>query len=124
MLTGIGIDIVDIDRIAEVAKKWGDPFLHKVFTPAEIAYCSSKPAPMQHFAVRFAAKEAFAKAIATGWDSEFRWHDVEIDNNRAGKPELILHGSLQRKYHQSRIHLSLSHTHASAAAMVTLESAE
>ena len=76
MVKGIGIDVVEIKRIREIMDKWGDKFLKKVFTEREISYAQSKINPAQHFAARFAAKEAFAKAAATGWKGSFRWKDI------------------------------------------------
>jgi holo-[acyl-carrier protein] synthase len=121
MIKGIGVDTIEIDRIGRVIKQWDRHFLRKIFTPREIAYCQSKPNTIQHFAVRFAAKEAFAKAIATGWRSTFRWQDVEIENDLAGKPKIVLHGKLEQQFSLAAVHLSLSHTHTSAVAMVVLE---
>ena len=121
MIKGIGVDIVDIARLESVTEEWNNRFLRKVFTPKEIAYCESKTHSIQHFAVRFAAKEAFAKAIATGWKGAFRWKDVEIENDASGKPTIKLHGKLEQVFFPSTIHLSLSHTHTSAVAVVVLE---
>ncbi len=121
MIKGIGVDVVDITRLERVAEEWQHRFLRKIFTPLEITYCESKPMPIQHFAVRFAAKEAFAKAIATGWNHAFRWHDVEIENDVTGKPIIKLHGKLEQVFFPNIIHLSLSHTRTSAVAVVVLE---
>ena len=120
MIKGIGVDVVDIARLERVADEWKHRFLRKVFTNAEIAYCESKAHPIQHFAVRFAAKEAFAKAIANGWAHAFRWQDVEIENDGSGKPRIKLHGKLEQVF-PNTIHLSLSHTQTTAVATVVLE---
>lgn len=121
MIKGVGIDAIEIERIERVIAQWDQHFLRKIFTPREIAYCKSKPNTIQHFAVRFAAKEAFAKAIATGWRSAFRWQDVEIENDLAGKPKIVLHGRLEQQFSLAAVHLSLSHTHTNAVAVVVLE---
>lgn len=121
MITGIGIDIVEIDRVARIVEKWTEKFLEKIFTDGEIEYCRSKTNAAQHFAARFAAKEAFAKAIATGWSETFHWKEVEVNNEFSGKPTLVLHGKTKERFADVVIHLSLSHTHATAAAFVILE---
>ena len=124
MITGLGIDIVEIDRIAHIVEKWTEKFLQRIFTEREIEYCRSKPNAPQHFAARFAAKEAFAKAITTGWNETFHWKDVEVENEFTGQPRLVLHGGMAERFSSARIHLSLSHTHTTAAAVVILERRE
>lgn len=121
MIRGIGIDIEEIPRITALVEKWGDRFLHKVFTTQEIEYCLAKPKPAQHFAARFAAKEAFAKALGTGWGSEFRWKDVEICNEGSGKPCIIPHNLVESKVGKSTISVSISHSRMFVAAVVTIE---
>ncbi len=121
MITGIGIDVVEIDRIERVITKWTEKFLERIFTAKEIEYCRSRVNAAQHFAARFAAKEAFAKAIATGWAEAFHWQDIEIENELSGRPRIVLHRSLGQRYGHATIHLSLTHTHATAAAVVILE---
>jgi holo-[acyl-carrier protein] synthase len=75
---GIGIDIVNIARIEKAIHRWGERFLRRTFTPAEIAYCAAKTVPWQHYSGRFAAKEAVFKALGTGWSRGIGWLDVEI----------------------------------------------
>lgn len=117
---GIGIDIEEIRRFEELTGQWGRRFEQRLFTENEIEYCRQKARPPQHFAARFAAKEAFAKAIGTGWTGAFRWKDVEVRNDVSGKPLLIVHDSLCSRFGHLDIHLSLSHSGAYVTAMVVL----
>jgi holo-[acyl-carrier protein] synthase len=122
MIQGIGIDIIEIDRIRDIIERHGDRFLDRVFTAGEIAYCSSKKIPFQHFAARFAAKEAFSKAIATGWRGEFRWKDIEVSNNEMGRPSVTVHGNLAGSLGIEKVHISLSHSDNAVVAFVVIES--
>ena len=121
MIRGIGIDIEDVSRIKDMIRRYENKFLERIFTENEIRYCLAKGNPSMHFTARFAAKEAFSKAIGTGWRDTFRWKDVEIDNNDLGKPSIILHNEAREKFSSFAIHISLSHTSAYAAAFVVLE---
>ena len=96
MIFGIGIDIIEIDRIKKSIEKYGDVFLNKIFTATEVEYCLSKKNKFQHFAARFAAKEAISKALATGWSKGFKWKDIEIFNEASGMPNVRLSGNLQK----------------------------
>src|SRR3989338_2695769 len=104
MIKGIGIDIIEIDRVKEAVEKYGDNFLAKIYTPREIKYCRSHKAyKFPELAVRFAAKEAYAKALGTGIGGLGRkhrgvfWKDIEIVNNAFGKPEIYIKGKLAKK---------------------------
>ncbi len=121
MIRGIGIDAVEVERIENTMRNWEERFLDKVFTPRERDYCLSKFKPAQHFAVRFAAKEALSKAVATGWAGSFRWKDVEVVNAPSGRPEIRLSGGLARVLAGCAIHLSLTHSESSAVAVVIVE---
>lgn len=121
MVRGIGVDIIEIDRIHQSIEEFGGHFLHKIFTPGEIAYCSAKPIAAQHFAARYAAKEALSKALSTGWAGEFRWKDVEIFNEPSGKPRVELHGTLREKLAHCSVLVSLSHSDSLVVAMVVIE---
>ncbi|MCX6138204.1 MAG: holo-ACP synthase [Ignavibacteriales bacterium] len=121
MITGIGIDIIEISRIAESLREYGDTFAGKLFTDREREYCISKANPAQHYAARFAAKEAFSKAIGTGWSGEFEWKRVEVMNNDAGKPELVFFGKMASLMAGLSIHLSLSHSNTAVVACVVIE---
>jgi holo-[acyl-carrier protein] synthase len=121
MVRGIGVDIIEIDRIRNSIESLGDRFLRKIFTAREIAYCNSKPKTFQHFAARFAAKEALAKAVSSGWAGEFRWKDVEVMNEPSGKPVLELHGLMQHTLAHCVVFVSLSHSDHHVVAMVVVE---
>lgn len=121
MVKGIGVDIIEIERIRKSIGDLGDSFLQKIFTSSEIAYCNSKPNAFQHFAARFAAKEALSKAVATGWAGEFRWKDVEVMNEPSGKPLLTLHGSMKELLSRCSVFVSLSHSDHHVVAIVVLE---
>ena len=121
MIRGVGVDIIEIDRIQKSIDEVGEHFLRKLFTDNEIAYCSSKRVAAQHFAARFAAKEALSKAVSTGWTGEFRWKDVEIANEETGQPRIVLHGSLQATLSRCSVFVSLSHSHSHVVAMVVIE---
>lgn len=124
MIIGTGIDIIEIERIAaRVGRDTG--FRELVFSKDEINYCDSKTFPFQHYAARFAAKEAFLKAIGRGWDSGLSLFEIEIVNEPNGKPGLRLSGQTEKELESlgiHLIHLSLSHLKDIATAIVILES--
>jgi holo-[acyl-carrier protein] synthase len=125
MNLGIGIDVVQNDRIADSLSRFGDRFLRRIYTEAETAYCQSCARPEIHFAARFAAKEAAFKALGTGWSGGVRWRDVEVRRQGSGQPELLLHGvALERAsaLGSTRFHVSLTHDRTISAAVVILES--
>lgn len=116
MIKGIGIDIIEIDRIKEVVEKYGDNFLSKIYSDKEINYCRNrKTFKYPELAARFAAKEAYSKAVGTGM-AGFNWREIEISNNSSGKPFILLKGKKK-----SKVHVSLSHSRDYAVAFVTLE---
>ena len=115
MILGQGIDIIEVERIAKAIERWGDDFLKHVFTDQEIAYAKKHRFPNQHFAARFAAKEAVLKAI--GENSEIGWKDIEIINQRNGKPSCIFHD----KNFNQKILISMSHTKKYAVANAIIE---
>lgn len=121
MIKGIGVDIIEIERIRESIESRGNRFLEKVFTPHEIAYCAAKANSAQHYAARFAAKEALSKALSTGWAGEFRWKDVELTNDPSGQPHIALHGPLRDGLAGNAVHVSLSHSHSHVVAMVIID---
>ena len=124
MIVSIGIDIVEVYRISETIQRT-PRFVERVFTPRERAYCDAKgAASAQSFAARFAAKEAFLKALKTGWRGRITWQDMEILNDAQGVPTLEIKGearSLLEKMGAEKIHLSISHTTDHAVAQVILE---
>ncbi len=121
MVRGIGVDIIEIERVRESIAKTGRHFIDKVFTDAEIAYCTGKRDSTQHFAARFAAKEAVSKALATGWSGSFRWKDVEVTNDLLGRPEVSLYGQLKETVGNATVLVSLSHSLTHVVAMVIIE---
>ena len=125
MIVGTGVDISEVDRIAAAVKRFGDRFLQRVFTPAEIRYCMAKPNAAERLAARFAAKEAGMKAIGTGLHYGVTWQDVEVLQMPGQRPVLQFHGKAAEfaaRLGCKRTHLSLSHTREQAIAYVILES--
>ncbi len=120
-IQGVGVDVVDVQRLKKVLEQQGAYFVGKVFTDAELAYCQSKKNPHEHFAARFAAKEAVAKAMRTGWSGAFRWRDVEVVNEPSGAPKLILYREVAEALANSQLHLSMSHTENTVVAFVVIE---
>jgi holo-[acyl-carrier protein] synthase len=123
LVFGIGTDIIETSRVEEKLRRTGG-LKNRVFTPREIAYCEAKAKSAQHFAARFAAKEAFLKAIGTGWRGGYRFVDIEILNNEQGKPELVVRGKVKDFCVENGItgfHVSLSHIKDLAKAVVVLE---
>jgi holo-[acyl-carrier protein] synthase len=121
MVKGIGVDIMEIQRIQKSIDGLGQAFLQKIFTSGEIRYCQSKSNMAQHFAARFAAKEAVSKALATGWRGDFAWKDVEVMNDTLGQPHITLYGRLKDALAQSTVFVSLSHSESHVVAMVVIE---
>ena len=120
-VNSIGVDICDIKRMRDIEKKFKKRFLQKIFTPAEIDYCEKKYNKHSSFAARFAAKEAFLKAVGTGLRDGFLWKDIEIDNDEFGKPFFKFHGHTAKVISNRTVHLSVSHTDKDAIAFVIIE---
>ena len=123
MIAGLGIDLIEIERIAfSISKEAG--FRELIFSPKEIDYCEGKTHKFQHYAARFAAKEAFFKALGTGWMGGTAFNEVEVSNDDKGKPELILLGETKKSMESwgiIKISLSLSHLATVASAVVIIE---
>ena len=123
MIISTGIDIIEVERVQkELERDHG--LKEKLFTPVEIAYCTSKHFPFQHFAVRYAAKEAFFKALGTGWRHGMQFSEICISNRENGQPELSLSGKVKEFANDlgiSKIHVSLSHLKNIATAIVIIE---
>jgi holo-[acyl-carrier protein] synthase len=120
---GIGVDLVNIPRIRAAIERWEERFLRRVFTDSEIAYCRARRDPAQHFAARFAAKEAGLKALGTGLRLGVRWRELEVQRERGQAPTLVLTGrcreiSLARG--GRRMLLALSHDGEYAVAQAML----
>lgn len=123
-LLGIGVDVVDVKRMKIVLDARGAPLIKKLFTENEIAYCAAKKNPHEHYAARFAAKEAVSKAMQTGWSGKFRWRDVEVINNPSGAPRVILHDFVAQQLEHCSVHISLSHTENTVVAFAIIEKNE
>jgi holo-[acyl-carrier protein] synthase len=123
MIISIGIDIVEVYRIRETMQRT-PRFVERVFTSGEREYCEAKgAAASQSFAARFAAKEAFLKALKTGWRGKISWKDIEVVQDGNGSPVLNVTGEAERLLEAmgaDRIHISLSHTADHAVAQVLL----
>jgi holo-[acyl-carrier protein] synthase len=116
---GTGIDVVEVERISAAISRHGEPFLARIFTSGERAYCESRKNPAPHYAARFAAKEAAAKALGTGIGKHAGLHDLEVVTNSAGAPQLRLSGAAAAFASENgiaEIHISLTHTREYAAA--------
>jgi holo-[acyl-carrier protein] synthase len=126
MIFGIGIDTIEVERIKHAIEHYGAQFTERIFAEHEIAYCTARLKQYEHFAARFAAKEAFAKALGTGVRRRFRWKEVTVRNQMSGKPMIELHGSMidraakliGREFH---IELSMTHTAEIAEAIAIIE---
>ena len=127
MIAGIGIDHIEISRIKKIIKKEKERFLERIFSEGEIKYCEGKKNKYQHYAARFAAKEAVYKALTPEGKAApegIKWRDIEVVNNESGKPEIILRNkalSFAKKIKVSKIYLSLSHNNDTAISQVILE---
>jgi holo-[acyl-carrier protein] synthase len=125
MIVGIGIDIVEVERIRGVYLRHGERFTSRILTPGERAYVLQHKDPAQRLAGRWAAKEAALKALGTGLAEGIRWQDAEILPDERGKPLLRLHGlGLQRAHtlHAGIFHVTITHSDGLAMAQVILES--
>ena len=123
MIIGLGVDVIEIERIRKLIKKYGDTFLNRCFNIGEIEYCNSKANRYQHYAGKFTAKEAVFKALKTYWTEGFKWKDITIINNDYGAPEACLSGLLKGRADELKItmvHISISHCHQYAVAIALL----
>ncbi len=123
MIKGTGIDIVEVARIAQSLGK-DERFRELVFAEEEVAYCENQSKNFESYAGRFAAKEAFLKALGTGWRGELQFHDLVFMNDELGKPYLVLKGKSKEVlhvYNHCIVHVSISHTSHYATAMVIIE---
>lgn len=122
-LIGLGIDVVEIDRISAALERHEEAFERKIFTSSEIEYCRRQKRPATHFAARFAAKEAIAKALGTGIGEQAAWTDLEIQRRESGEPHVVLSGAAKRKASElgvREIKISLTHAREYAAANAVL----
>lgn len=118
----IGTDIIECSRIAGMIEKHGDTFVHRVFTSGEIDYCSNKKTACQHFAGRWAAKEAVMKTLGTGWGQGVQWTDIELVRGSTGTPSIRLSGQaaqIAARLGIDHVLISISHTEGYAIAFAT-----
>ena len=124
MLVGTGLDLVSLTRFKSFTQRHGERGLLRLFTQSELDYCLAHVDPTPSLAARFAAKEAFFKAVGTGMGQGGGWRDVEVIRLASGRPRLMLHGRAASTAHELQvrtIHLSLTHTADTAGAFVVLE---
>ena len=124
-LLGLGIDMIETERIDRSIERFGVKFMQRVFTPGEIAYCQSMKFPGRHFAARFAAKEALSKAFGTGIGKMMGWRDIDVHKKESGEPFVVLSGGakvLAKERGVRTVLISLSHTHQHAVAVIALQS--
>ncbi len=124
MIIGTGVDIAEVPRIRESVERFGDRFLHRIFTEGEIRYCEAKATRFESYAARFAAKEAGMKALGTGWSHGVRWRDIEVVRPKGQRPTIQFHGqaaAIAAKLGSKNISLSITHTAEQALAHVILE---
>jgi len=124
MIHGTGIDLVDIDRLEKILRKWDTRFLNMLYSPEEIGYCTKKAYPAIHYAARFAAKESFLKSLGLGLGMGIKLKDIEVRNDAQGRPILNLNGRASEILEErgiTSVHVSLSHSRIQAGAVVILE---
>jgi holo-[acyl-carrier protein] synthase len=123
-ILGTGMDLVELDRIRQARARFGERFLHRCFTPGELAFCFQQADPTPRLAARFAAKEAGAKALGTGIARGIGWCDIEVVRHPGERPTIQLHGRASehaRRLGVSGLHLSMTHGRQVAGAQVILE---
>ena len=119
-IIGIGTDITECLRIARMIERHGELFIDRIYTPEEIKYCQSRKQATQHFAGRWAAKEAILKALGTGWQRGISWRDIEIRNEPGGKPIVAVRGGVKDVVEElgiAEIQISISHCRSHATAL-------
>ena len=118
-IVGIGTDIVECLRIGRMIEQHGELFLNRVYTPREVRYCQARKYATEHFAGRWAAKEAILKCLGTGWTRGMCWTDMEIRNDQSGQPRVLVCGGAKERAQCLRISdilISISHCRAYAMA--------
>ncbi len=122
-IVGIGVDLVEVDRMEKAMFGHPDRFRKRVFTALEVEYCEPRKNHFEHYAARFAAKEAVMKALGTGWRKGVAFSEIEVCRTEAGKPEIVLHGKTKQQAEKAGVlhaYLSISHTKRYAVAQVLL----
>ncbi len=120
----VGVDLVEVERLADVMGRRGERFASRVFTPGERAYCDERPRPAVHYAGRFAVKEAVLKALRTGWVKGITWQDVEVETGPGGEPSATLSGGALARAEAmglTTLHISIAHTDHYAVATAVAE---
>ena len=123
MIAGIGIDLIEVARVKKLTDR-KDKILQKVFTETEMNYCRKFKNGEQNFAGRFAVKEAFLKAMGTGWSNGLKFSEIETVNDKFGKPEIILYGRTKEIFEERNLkiaHVSIAHLKEYATAVVVIE---
>lgn len=118
-IVGIGTDIVEVLRIGKMIERHGELFLNRVFTDSEVSYCQKRKEYMQHYAGRWAAKEAVMKTLGTGWSRGVGWRDIEVCSSKSGRPSIALRGGAREMAEQlgiSDVLITISHCRAYATA--------
>jgi holo-[acyl-carrier protein] synthase len=125
MIVGLGVDLIEIERVKKAHLKHGQRFIDRLFTPSEAKYCLRKKDPYPSLAGRFAAKEAVIKAFSHGFGGRWKWTHIEVAREFSGKPVLKLHGIMEKLRTQRKItnvHLTIAHSKRDATAIVIFES--
>ena len=123
-ILGTGIDIIECLRIAQMIERHGELFINRVYTDLEIEYCAARKAATQHYAGRWAAKEAILKALGTGWSRGISWRDIEVLNDKHGAPQVFLRAGAREISEQlgiSRMLVTISHCRCHAVAYAVAE---
>ena len=118
---GLGNDIIEIARIRQSVERHGAHFLNRLFTQQEQDFCYKFQDPVPHFAGRFAAKEAIAKALGTGFGAQVGWHDIEVINDELGKPVVHFSPGMKERFKNPRVLVSISHSTDYATAVAIWE---
>lgn len=121
MISGIGCDLIEIERFRAAMRRSGPALLQRLFTSREIEYCNRNADSVFGFAGRFAAKEALAKALGVGIGSSLSWHDMEIINNARGKPTVQWNAKVIESFSIVKTHITISHSHSVAMAYAIIE---
>lgn len=125
MIVGMGVDLIEIERVKAAHLKHGQRFIDRLFTPAEAKYCLRKSDPYPSLAGRFAVKEAVIKAFSHGFGGRWKWIHIEVTKELSGKPVLKLHGTMEKLRVErkiNKVHLTIAHSKRDATATVIFES--
>ncbi len=118
---GVGIDLVEVGRLRRSLERFGDRFRHRVFTESEVAFCEGLSDPVLSYAGRFAAKEAFSKALGTGLRGAIGWREIEVRDNERSRPTIMVTGRAADRLGGRRVHVSITHLESYASAVVIIE---